>query len=270
MYRSYRCRARTSSSTSIALTEELKDEVSGLALYDMKTLDDLPESLHHLPRMAFLEPKTPHQILRQVALGCDILTVPFIGAATDAGIALDFRLPAPEPVVHDHGPVSPLALGVDMWSSDHAADVSPLAKDCQCYSCTNHHRAYLQHLLVAKEMLGWILLQVHNHHTVNLFFQAIRKSIADATFEEEVQRFEKAYESHLPEKTGQGPRVRGYQYKSEGPGETKKNKSPFKIFDDGKEKLAEATPPSSSATASILEGEGFAEKADGLETPDRE
>ena len=36
------------------------------------------------------------------------------------------------------------------------------------------------------------------------------------------------------------PRVRGYQFKSEGPGEPKKNKAPFNMLDEGREKLAEA------------------------------
>ena len=250
------------------LTEELKNDVDGLAVYNAETLQDLPESLHDLPRLAFLEPATPHQVLRQIALGCDLLTLPFTTAATDAGIALDFSFPAPELTAHHRGPTLPLPLGVDMWLPSHAADLSPLAKGCTCYTCTTHHRAYLQHLLAAKEMLGWILLQIHNHHSLDLFFASIRASIADDTFETEVQRFEKAYEAQLPEKTGQGPRVRGYQFKSEGPGEAKKNEAPFTtMLDDGKEKLAEGTPPSESATASMLEGEGFAEKADGLSTP---
>ena len=148
------------------LEDDAKDDVSGLAIYSSESLEDLPEALQHLPRLAFLEPSTPHQVLRQIALGCDILTVPFIAAATDAGIALDFSLPAPELISRDHRSVSPLSLGVDMWLTEHAADLSPLADDCKCYTCTNHHRAYLQHLLVAKEMLGWLLLQIHNHHTI--------------------------------------------------------------------------------------------------------
>lgn len=249
------------------LKDDVKSDVAGLAIYSTESLQDLPAALHHLPRIAFLEPTTPHQVLRQVSLGCDILTVPFITAATDAGIALDFRFPAPETTTHAHEPISPLPLGIDMWLAEHAADLSPLATDCACYACTNHHRAYLQHLLAAKEMLGWILLQIHNHHTIDHFFQAIRKFIADGMFEQEMQRFERAYEPYLPEKTGQGPRVRGYEFKSEGAGERKKNPAPFTVLDDGKEKLAEATPPGSSATASILENEGFAERADGLNTP---
>lgn len=186
------------------LAEELAKDVSGLALYSLSSLEDLPENLSHLPRLGFTEPKTPHEILQQVSLGLDILTVPFIGAATDAGIALDFTFPSP--TGSSSNGLEPQSLGVDMWPATHAVDLSPLSKDCQCYACTNHHRAYLQHLLAAKEMLGWVLLQIHNHHTMDLFFAGIRTSIAQGTFDEDVRTFSKVYESELPAKTGQGPR----------------------------------------------------------------
>lgn len=184
------------------LEEELAKDVSGLALYSLDTLEDLPKSLSHLPRLGFTEPQTPHEILRQVSLGLDIFTVPFVGAATDAGIALDFTFPPR----HQSNGSEPQLLGIDMWPAEHALDLSPLSKDCNCYACTNHHRAYIQHLLAAKEMLGWVLLQIHNYHTIDLFFAGIRNSIAQDTFDEDVKSFSRVYESRLPEKTGQGPR----------------------------------------------------------------
>lgn len=242
------------------LTEELKCDVAGLAIYHAESLEDLPEALDKLPRMAFLEPPTPHQILQQVFLGFDMLTIPFIAIATDAGIALSFKLSTAEDTKDDSEQVFPRPLGVDMWSSDHAVDLSPLAQGCGCYTCTNHHRAYLQHLLSAKEMLGWVLLQIHNHETIDRFFASIRENISDGTFQDRKQRFEQAYEPHLPEKTGQGPRIRGYQFKSEGPGETKRNKAPFTSLGNSAQDSANTTPPSADADARTLEQQGFAEK----------
>lgn len=56
-------------------------------------------------------------------------------------------------------------------------------------------------------------------------------------------------------------RVRGYQYKAEGPGEAKKNAVAFKhALNDGKEKLVEAAPPAGDVDAEELEVKGFAEK----------
>ncbi|KAI7568808.1 hypothetical protein KC317_g3866 [Hortaea werneckii] len=155
-----------------------------------------------------------------------------------------------------------------MWSPSHSTSLTPLAENCTCYACTNHHCAYIQHLLVAKEMLGWVLLQIHNHHILDRFFDGIRKSIGTGTFEQERERFARVYDKNLPEKTGQGPRVRGYQFKSEGPGEPKKNTPNFKPFEDektlndGNEVLADSAVPRADANAAEMEKTGFAERAD--------
>ncbi|KAI7512215.1 tRNA-guanine transglycosylase [Hortaea werneckii] len=255
------------------LTDELKGCVDGLAIYDTVTLEDMPTQLVHLPRLAFTTPATPHDVLQQVALGFDFLTIPFITAATDAGIALDFSLPALERLdentdTQDSQSLSPKPLGTDMWSTSHSTSLTPLAENCTCYACTNHHCAYIQHLLVAKEMLGWVLLQIHNHHILDRFFDGIRKTISTGTFEQERERFARVYEKDLPEKTGQGPRVRGYQFKSEGPGEPKKNTPNFKPYEDGKtlndgeEVLADSASPRADANAVEMERTGFAERAD--------
>ncbi|KAK5164502.1 uncharacterized protein LTR77_009708 [Saxophila tyrrhenica] len=240
-----------------SLLQDRSKDVDGLAFYNLAALEDLPDGLSHLPRLALTEPTTPHEVLQHVSLGLDVLTVPFITAATDAGIALSFAFPATAAPKAEAPPVS---LGIDMWTTDHATSLAPLVEGCECYACTNHHRAYLQHLLSAKEMLAWVLLQIHNHHTLDLFFAGIRKSLEDGSFQQNVEGFAKVYESRLPEKTGQGPRIRGYQFKSEGPGEPKKNPAPFQMLDDRSEKLAESTPPAADADAAELEEQGFAEK----------
>ncbi|KAI7178539.1 tRNA-guanine transglycosylase [Hortaea werneckii] len=255
------------------LTDELKGSVDGLAIYDTITLEDMPAQLAPLPRLAFTTPATPHDVLQQVALGFDLLTIPFITAATDAGIALDFSFPAPAHLDANTAPqasqsVSPKPLGTDMWSTSHSTSLTPLAENCTCYACTNHHSAYIQHLLVAKEMLGWVLLQIHNHHILDRFFDGIRNSISTGTFEQERERFARVYDKNLPEKTGQGPRVRGYQFKSEGPGEPKKNTPNFKPYEDektlndGKEVLADSALPRADTNAAEMEKTGFAERAD--------
>jgi len=242
------------------VVESMLSHVSGLAVYDIVSLDSLPRSLAEKPLISLTEPRTPHHVLREVALGIDLSTIPFIGQATDAGIALDFTFPPPKRTVD-----SPQALGVDMWQTSHATSVIPLSEGCTCYACTKHHRAYLQHLLMAKEMLGWVLLQIHNHHIVDAFFAGIRNSISNDTFEQDVEAFSRFYEAELPAKSGQGPRVRGYQFRSEGPGEPKRNPAAYKNLDDQFEKLAEAHTQSALADAGVdveeLEKKGFGEHA---------
>jgi queuine tRNA-ribosyltransferase subunit QTRTD1 len=210
-----------------SIADDLAEEVSGLAFYDSNLLPDIPATtaITKLPRLSLDEPSSPRHIVRQISLGMDVFTVPFIGFATDAGIALTFRFPRPLPdgMAISNG-AGTLQLGVDMWPAVHSTSVTPLDISCSCYTCTSHHRAYVQHLLSAKEMLGWVLLQIHNHHILSEFFSAIRESINSGTFEADCEEFSKVYESELPEKSGQGPRVRGYHFKSEGPSEPKKNK----------------------------------------------
>jgi queuine tRNA-ribosyltransferase subunit QTRTD1 len=247
------------------VADDLGPEISGLAFYDSNLLPDIPAttSLSRLPRLSLDEPASPHTILRQVSLGMDIFTIPFIGYATDAGIALTFRFPRPLPdestASHVTG-TKVIPLGIDMWTPSHATSVIPLSTSCTCYTCTSHHRAYIQHLLSAKEMLGWTLIQIHNYHILSEFFASIRHSIRIGTFEEDQAEFARIYESELPEKSGQGPRIRGYHFKSEGPGETRKNKAAWGNL-GGDDQLAGGLVPDEDAMK--LEAKGFAEKAEG-------
>ena len=209
---------------------ELRQSIDGLAIYDCESLDSLPEGLCQLSRLALTDPGSPRRLLQEIASGIDIFIVPFISTATDAGIALDFSFP-----VKVRDPQEPLQLGINMWIPIHATDLSALSDGCQCYACTNHHRAYVQHLLVAKEMLGWVLLQIHNHHVMDAFFAGVRGSIRDNIFDADVSMFQKVYVDELPQKTGQGPRVRGYQIKSSG-GDAKKNQPPFTMLGSDNDK----------------------------------
>lgn len=188
------------------LADEMQSEIQGLALYDASTLEDIPSKLRDLPRLGFTEPKNPNALLYEISRGMDVMTIPFIGAATDAGIALDFCFPVGNDDVQ-LASITPKPLGIDMWQTVHAVNLSPLSPGCSCYACSNHHRAYLQHLLMAKEMLGWVLLQIHNHDIMDRFFDGVRKSIARGSLEQDMLDFRKLYEPELPAKTGQGPRL---------------------------------------------------------------
>lgn len=53
---------------------------------------------------------------------------------------------------------------VNLRNAAHARDFSPLDPACSCPTCTGYSRAYLRHLVMAKEMLGAMLLSVHNLH----------------------------------------------------------------------------------------------------------
>ncbi|KAF3479511.1 tRNA-guanine transglycosylase family protein [Arthroderma uncinatum] len=241
------------------LAEEMNENVAGFAIWDPSTIEIIPQSLWNLPRLSLGEPNTPQDVLKGVSLGLDLSAISFIGAASDAGLAFSFVFPQGTSQ-GDNNNSTPLPLAVDMLLPEHSADISPLVSDCQCYTCKTYHRAYLRHLLNAKEMLAWTLLQIHNYSTMDRFFAAIRTSIENGTFEEDVNTFERTYETEFPEPSGQGPRMRGYQFKT-GPGE-KRNPKVFGRLDAVAEKLLESqssvvTP---DAGAEELEARGFAEK----------
>lgn len=207
------------------LAEDAAGSLSGLAVYEAGLVPELARygALARLPRLSLEGPTTPHDALRQVSLGVDLLAVPFVNSASDSGVALAFGFGGTPAAGGGDGP---LPLGVDMWSPEHATSLRPLADGCACYACTRHHRAYLHHLLQAKEMLGWSLLQVHNHRVVSDFFAGVRRALAagEEQFEEGRRHFLAAYEPELPEGTGERPRARGYHFKSEA-GQAKRNKA---------------------------------------------
>lgn len=199
------------------LVDEYKSTLAGLSLYAQSTADAIPAELHNLLRLSLTDPPTPHSILTAVSLGIDLITVPFVTRTSEHGLAFCFSFPAPEPSSSGE------PLAIDLWPDTHATALTPLTPSCTCYTCTRHHRAYVHHLLQAKEMLAWTLLQIHNLATLDAFFAGVRHSLTEGTFEADVQLFRRVYADGMPAGTGQGPRMRGYQVKSVGGGEPKKN-----------------------------------------------
>lgn len=47
-------------------------------------------------------------------------------------------------------------------NAKYTKDFTPLTDDCGCYTCKHFTKAYLHHLIKEKEMLGGILLSLHN------------------------------------------------------------------------------------------------------------
>lgn len=256
------------------LSEELLDKLSGLAIYDVDIVPDLINhpALMPLPRLSLDSPANPHEILRQIALGIDTFILPFINTVTDAGVAMTFTFPAPTAQTTTADGTDPHPLGTDLTEPEHAISVQPLLEGCACYACAQHHRAYVHHLLNAREMLAWVLLQVHNQHVMAEFFAGARASLAagDARFEEDCRAFSRAYEVDLPAGLGTRPRARGYHFKAEF-GDPKRNKPAWGQLEGNGEGLRyEAvegrlrrdvmeTPLVPDVDAAELAREGFAE-----------
>tara|TARA_R110002049_G_scaffold2750_2_gene21768 strand:- start:647934 stop:649049 length:1116 start_codon:yes stop_codon:yes gene_type:complete len=64
----------------------------------------------------------------------------------------------------------------------HREDTRPLETDCPCAAC-RHSRGYLRHLFIAGEMLGPILLSIHNLTYYQRLMEGARKAIESGCFE---------------------------------------------------------------------------------------
>lgn len=72
---------------------------------------------------------------------------------------------------------------INLLNAKYEKDFSPVEEGCGCYCCRNYTRAYIRHLVKAKEILASILLSCHNlHHTIE-FMRSIRKSLDEGRFE---------------------------------------------------------------------------------------
>lgn len=69
-------------------------------------------------------------------------------------------------------------------NAQYAADPLPLDPACDCYTCRTFSRAYLRHLFLVEEMLGPILVSLHNVAYYIRLMAEIRASIARDRFEE--------------------------------------------------------------------------------------
>jgi len=72
---------------------------------------------------------------------------------------------------------------LNLMNAVYARDPRPIDDNCQCYTCQTFTRAYLRHLIVAKELLAGTLLSIHNLHALIQLVTEIRTSILDGTFE---------------------------------------------------------------------------------------
>lgn len=63
-------------------------------------------------------------------------------------------------------------------------DTRPIEEGCNCPACQKYSRAYIRHLLKAKEMLGLRLLVMHNLYFYNTMMEEIREAIEQGRYKE--------------------------------------------------------------------------------------
>ena len=73
---------------------------------------------------------------------------------------------------------------MNMRNAKYARDFTPLDLACDCPTCKNHTRAYIRHLVKQNEMLGAILLSVHNLHFLLDLMRRAREAVLADVYEE--------------------------------------------------------------------------------------
>ena len=81
-----------------------------------------------------------------------------------------------------HGSVLVQGKRISIKNAQYKRDYRPLDASCSCYACQNFSRAYLNHMVRSHEMLGYIMLSLHNVTELIRFTQQIRSSIFQGTF----------------------------------------------------------------------------------------
>ncbi len=78
---------------------------------------------------------------------------------------------------------------MNLLNAKFAIDEQSIDPDCQCYTCQNFSRAYLRHLIQAKEMLASTLLSIHNIHTLLQLTTDMRQAIQQGNFDQFADEF---------------------------------------------------------------------------------
>ena len=71
---------------------------------------------------------------------------------------------------------------LNIRNARYADDPAPIEEGCDCYTCRNFSRAYLRHLIMAREILGLRLATLHNLHFMLNLVREIREAILAGTF----------------------------------------------------------------------------------------
>ncbi len=76
-----------------------------------------------------------------------------------------------------HGSAMTFTGRMNLLNAVYAQDPRPIDESCTCYACRTFSRAYIRHLLMAKEMLSGTLLSIHNIHVLERLVREARKAI---------------------------------------------------------------------------------------------
>lgn len=157
---------------------------NGLAATGLKAAQLLPVVEHCLQQLEDEMPRimpgayTPMLTLELIRRGVDVFDTSYAYCAAANYKALTFSF-VKDKVEH--------SAFLDLTDEGIKEDFTPLLTDCSCLACQKHTRAYVHHLYKTHELLGPILLMIHNLHHYMAFFEAVRASITADQLPELIQ-----------------------------------------------------------------------------------
>lgn len=87
-----------------------------------------------------------------------------------------------------HGHVYTNNGKLNLFNAKYELDDKPIEENCSCPACKSYSRAYIRHLLKAKEMLGMRLAVLHNLYFYNTLMEEIRQALEVGNFKEYKKR----------------------------------------------------------------------------------
>jgi len=106
--------------------------------------------------------------------------------------AIELRLESPaEDAVESENTKSTMSK-----SDSSSSDERPIDESCDCYTCRTFTRAYIRHLIVARELLAGTLISIHNLRALIRLMEMIRLYIAAGTFQASVPELLKQWSNN--------------------------------------------------------------------------
>ncbi|CDW55933.1 queuine tRNA ribosyltransferase [Trichuris trichiura] len=110
----------------------------------------------------------PSQIVQLAKAGIDLFDSSFATLEAGKGNAIFLNTEFP---LNDSFEV------IEVCNARHARHFLPVVEGCDCYTCSNYTRAYVNHLWATNELLSVMLLTVHNLHQYLNMFVRIRAAV---------------------------------------------------------------------------------------------
>lgn len=86
---------------------------------------------------------------------------------------------------------------ININNAKYETDDNPIDSECDCPVCKHHTRAYIRHLLKAKEMLGMRLAVMHNLYFYNKLMEKIRHHLDNGTYTDFYRKYREVLDKRI-------------------------------------------------------------------------